>query len=148
MLMIFEVDSYSIHRFMNELSELAAGDTAFFDRVYRILGRTSVDIIKSGGYKISAIEVERHLLSHPSIADVAVVGLPDLTWGQKVAAAVVLQPSRQLEMSELRAWASDRLPSYQIPTVVEIIDRMPRNLMGKVNKKQLVPQVFGKYLKN
>lgn len=124
------------------------GDTAIFDRVYRILGRTSVDIIKSGGYKISAIEVERHLLSHPSIADVAVVGLPDLTWGQKVAAAVVLQPSRRLETSELRVWASDRLPSYQIPTVVEIIDRMPHNLMGKVNKKQLVPQVFGKYLKN
>lgn len=51
---------------------------------YKILGRTSVDIIKSGGFKISALDVERHLLMHPDITDVSVVGVPDLTWGQKV----------------------------------------------------------------
>lgn len=124
------------------------GDTAAFENgVFRILGRTSVDIIKSGGYKISAIEVERHLLSHPSIADVAVVGLPDITWGQKVAAAVVLQPNKLLEINELRSWAKDHLAPYQMPSILEIIEEMPYNLMGKLNKKQLVPQVFGKYLK-
>lgn len=62
-----------------------AGDTAqYVDGAYKILGRTSVDIIKSGGFKISALDVERHLLSHPNISDVAVVGIPDITWGQKV----------------------------------------------------------------
>ena len=61
------------------------GDTArLTDGVFRILGRTSVDIIKSGGFKISALDVERRLLEHPDVQDVAVVGLPDLTWGQKV----------------------------------------------------------------
>ena len=60
-------------------------DTAQYqDGSYKILGRTSVDIIKSGGFKISALDVERHLLTHPNITDVAVVGVPDLTWGQKV----------------------------------------------------------------
>ena len=61
------------------------GDTAqYTDGAYRILGRTSVDIIKSGGFKISALDVERHLLTHPNIEDVVVVGIPDVTWGQKV----------------------------------------------------------------
>lgn len=63
------------------------GDTARYsgdDGGWRILGRSSVDIIKSGGFKISALDVERRLLEHPDVKDVAVVGLPDLTWGQKV----------------------------------------------------------------
>lgn len=61
------------------------GDAAQFDRGYfKILGRLSADIIKSGGYKISALEIETHLLGHPDIADCTVVGIPDITWGQKV----------------------------------------------------------------
>lgn len=85
-------------------------------------------------------------MSHPSIADIAVVGLPDLTWGQKVAAVVVLHPNKSLDIEELKSWATDQLPSYQIPTVMEVIEAMPHNAMGKVNKKQLVTQVFGKRL--
>jgi len=70
---------------------LLAGDTAVYEGgTYRILGRTSVDIIKSGGYKISALDVERHLLAHPDIAEVAVIGVHDITWGQKVPAVVVV----------------------------------------------------------
>lgn len=61
------------------------GDTAeYVDGSYKILGRTSVDIIKTGGFKVSALEVETSLLGHESIQDVAVVGVPDVTWGQKV----------------------------------------------------------------
>ena len=64
---------------------LILGDTAVFtEGNFKIVGRTSVDIIKSGGFKISALEVEKHLLTHPSIDDVTVVGLPDITWGEKV----------------------------------------------------------------
>lgn len=64
---------------------MVIGDTAkYLNGVYYIVGRTSVDVIKSGGYKISALEIERHLLAHPDVAECAVVGLPDLTWGQKV----------------------------------------------------------------
>ena len=136
---------------------MTAGDTACFkDGTYRILGRTSVDIIKSGGYKISALDVERHLLAHTSIAAVAVLGLPDITWGQRVAAVVVLAPksnrqsdhdSDQLSLPELRDWASEHMPSYQIPTVLKIVDEIPRNAMGKVNKKELLSRVFAKELK-
>ena len=63
----------------------ASGDTAVYsDGAYKIAGRTSVDIIKSGGFKISALDVEAALLTHEHIEEVAVVGLPDITWGQKV----------------------------------------------------------------
>lgn len=131
---------------------VCSGDTAAYeDGYYRILGRTSVDIIKSGGYKISALDVERYLLEHPQIAEVAVVGVPDITWGQKVAAIVVLRrqddkcPS--LTLDDLRTWSKDRLPSYQVPTALRIIPTMPRNALGKVNKKELIADLFTKEVK-
>jgi malonyl-CoA/methylmalonyl-CoA synthetase len=61
------------------------------EKVFKILGRNSVDIIKSGGYKISALEIERVLLSHPNILDVCVVGVKDPEWGQRVGAIIVLK---------------------------------------------------------
>ena len=124
------------------------GDTAVYkDGAYSILGRTSVDIIKNGGYKISALDIERHLLSHPSIAEAVVVGLPDLTWGQKVAAIVVLRPKTNLTLIDLTAWAKDLMPPYHIPTVLRILDAIPRNDMSKVNKKTLLKEVFAKEMK-
>uniref|UniRef100_A0AAX7V6R5 Acyl-CoA synthetase family member 3 n=1 Tax=Astatotilapia calliptera TaxID=8154 RepID=A0AAX7V6R5_ASTCA len=82
------------------------GDTAVYkDGVYWIMGRTSVDIIKSGGYKISALDVERHLLAHPDIMDVAVIGAPDATWGQKVTAVVQLKRGKSMTLPELKTWA-------------------------------------------
>ncbi|XP_028442447.1 acyl-CoA synthetase family member 3, mitochondrial isoform X1 [Perca flavescens] len=82
------------------------GDTAVYkDGVYWIKGRSSVDIIKSGGYKISALEVERHLLAHPEIIDVAVIGAPDATWGQKVTAVVQLKKGQSMTLPELKTWA-------------------------------------------
>uniref|UniRef100_A0ACB8EAS1 Acyl-CoA synthetase member 3, mitochondrial n=1 Tax=Sphaerodactylus townsendi TaxID=933632 RepID=A0ACB8EAS1_9SAUR len=82
------------------------GDTAVYkEGTYWIRGRTSVDIIKSGGYKISALEVERLLLAHPSIADVAVIGVPDVTWGQRVSAVVKLREGKTMSLKELKDWA-------------------------------------------
>jgi len=122
-----------------------SGDTAVYENgSYRILGRTSVDIIKSGGYKISALDIERHLLAHPDIAEVAVVGVQDITWGQKVAAVLVLRPGvSTLDLKDLQAWSAERLPPYQLPTILRIIETIPRNTLGKVNKKSLVTQLFG-----
>ncbi len=119
------------------------GDTAQFDgNSFKILGRSSVDIIKSGGYKISALHVERLLLENPAIQDIAVVGLEDLTWGQKVAAVIVLDGGSDLTLEDLRRWCKGRMPDYLIPTVLKVLDEMPRNHMGKVNKKELVKSVF------
>jgi len=120
------------------------GDTCqISEGVFKILGRTSVDIIKSGGYKISALDIERHLLTHPDILDVAVVGLPDQTWGQKIAAVIVLRKDADdLTIEQLRDWCKDRMPRYSTPTELRILQEMPRNVMGKVNKKDLMKKVF------
>ncbi|KAM9860717.1 malonate--CoA ligase ACSF3, mitochondrial [Aulostomus maculatus] len=115
------------------------GDTAIFkEGVYWIMGRTSVDIIKSGGFKISALEVERHLLAHPDILDVAVIGTPDTTWGQKVTAVVQLKKDQSLTLSELKIWARKHMVPYTIPASLVVVGEMPRNQMGKVNKKDLL----------
>ncbi|KAM9422478.1 malonate--CoA ligase ACSF3, mitochondrial-like isoform 1-T1 [Salvelinus alpinus] len=133
------------------------------------MGRTSVDIIKSGGYKISALEVERHLLAHPDITDVAVIGARDATWGQKVTAVVQLKRGRSMTLSELKTWArcclravkhrakagparvkemermnrkGEHMAPYTIPTGLVLVEEMPRNQMGKVNKKDLLKHFF------
>ncbi|XP_055991563.1 malonate--CoA ligase ACSF3, mitochondrial [Sorex fumeus] len=119
------------------------GDTAVFkDGAYWIRGRTSVDIIKSGGYKISALEVERVLLGHPSITDVAVIGVPDMTWGQRVTAVVTLQDGHSLSHQELKAWARDSLAPYAVPSELLLVGELPRNQMGKVNKKDLLRHFY------
>ncbi|XP_049558791.1 malonate--CoA ligase ACSF3, mitochondrial isoform X3 [Orcinus orca] len=119
------------------------GDTAVFkDGNYWIRGRTSVDIIKSGGYKVSALEVERLLLAHPSITDVAVIGVPDVTWGQRVTAVVTLQEGHSLSHRELKEWASGVLAPYAVPSELLLVEEIPRNQMGKVNKQDLVRQLY------
>jgi malonyl-CoA/methylmalonyl-CoA synthetase len=77
---------------------------------FRILGRLSVDIIKTGGEKVSALEIEAVLRDHPDIADCAVVGLPDPEWGECVAAVVALRGQAALTLPALRDWARARLP--------------------------------------
>ncbi|KAH0619693.1 hypothetical protein JD844_000617 [Phrynosoma platyrhinos] len=119
------------------------GDTVVYkDGTYWIRGRTSVDIIKSGGYKISALEVERHLLAHQSIADVAVIGAPDMMWGQKVSAVVRLHQGHTLSLKELKEWARESMASYTIPSELLLVEEIPRNQMGKVDKKHLLKQFY------
>jgi len=111
------------------------GDMAVLERgYYRILGRLSVDIIKSGGYKLSALEIEEVLLAHPDISESAVVGVEDRTWGETVAAAVVLRPGAILTLKELNAWAGSRLSGYKLPRHLKTVASLPRNAMGKVTK--------------
>lgn len=101
---------------------------------YRIMGRLSVDIIKSGGYKLSALEIEAALLEHPHIRECAVIGLPDDTWGEAVAAVVVVKDSTALELPALRGWCRERLSHYKIPQRLLVVNELPRNAMGKVTK--------------
>ena len=101
---------------------------------YRILGRSSVDIIKSGGYKLSALEIESALLDHPAICECAIVGLPDATWGEVVAAAIVLHQEKELSLEQLRSWCKDRISHYKIPKQLCRVEQLPRNAMGKVTK--------------
>ncbi len=98
------------------------------------MGRQSVDIIKSGGYKLSALEIEAVLLEHPAIRECAVVGVADETWGEAVAAAVVLNDGLKLDLESLRSWGSERLSKYKLPQQLLVVDALPRNAMGKVTK--------------
>ncbi|XP_075621726.1 malonate--CoA ligase ACSF3, mitochondrial isoform X5 [Balearica regulorum gibbericeps] len=119
------------------------GDTAVYrDGVYWIKGRTSVDIIKNGGFKISALEVERHLLAHPHITDVAVIGPPDMVWGQRVSAVVQLRRGEMLSVKDLKDWARETMAPYTIPTELIVVEEIPRNQMGKVNKKELLQRFY------
>jgi malonyl-CoA/methylmalonyl-CoA synthetase len=115
------------------------GDMAILeDGYYCIMGRSSVDIIKSGGYKLSALEIEAALLDHPAICECAVVGLPDDTWGEAVSAAVVLADGETLDLEILRSWCRDRVSVYKIPQNLVTVDQLPRNAMGKVTKPAVV----------
>lgn len=119
------------------------GDVAVVEgSYYRILGRQSIDIIKSGGYKLSALEIETVLLEHPAVRECAVVGVGDETWGEAVAAAVVLRPGETLELDPLRDWCRDRLSAYKIPKRLLVVGDLPRNAMGKVTKTA-VRDLFG-----
>ncbi len=104
---------------------------------YRIMGRSSVDIIKSGGYKLSALEIEGTLLTHEKIAECAVIGVEDETWGEAVTAFVVLKPEQTLNHTELKQWCESRMSPYKIPKHLRVVDSLPRNAMGKVMKPAL-----------
>jgi len=101
---------------------------------YRLLGRSSVDIIKSGGEKISAIEIEETYRQHPDVADLAVVGVPDDEWGERVSAAVVARAGGALDVDELRTWGKQRLAAAKVPSRWLVVVDLPRNTMGKVVK--------------
>jgi len=108
---------------------------------YRILGRASTDILKSGGYKLSALEIEEALRLHPRVRDAAVVGLPDEEWGERVAVAVVPEGTPPT-LEELRAFCRERLAPYKLPTRLVAVAELPRNAMGKVTKGA-VKALFG-----
>lgn len=117
------------------------------DGYYVILGRTSADIMKVGGYKLSALEIEAALLEHPVVTECCVLGLPDKDYGEVVCAIIVpdeetkqrraeeMKPAIGLE--ELRTWAKEKLAPYKLPNQLYLWNSLPRNAMGKVNKKEL-----------
>jgi malonyl-CoA/methylmalonyl-CoA synthetase len=113
------------------------GDVAVCEEgSYRILGRASVDIVKTGGEKVSALEVEEVLREHPAIGDCAVVGVGDPEWGERLCAAVVpAAGGAALTLTALRDWARARLAVWKIPRDLSLVESLPRNAMGKVDKK-------------
>lgn len=111
------------------------------DGYVKIVGRRSTDIIKSGGFKISALEIEEVLREHPGVAEVAVVGVPDARWGERIAAAVVPGPAGLDDRSTLTAWVAERLADYKKPRQVAVFDTLPRNALGKVQKPKITARL-------
>ncbi len=113
------------------------GDIAIYENgSYKILGRNSTDIIKSGGYKISALEIEEIIRTYKAIADCAVVGIPNEEWGEIVACAIE-SSNINIDLDELNGWIREKLPSYRVPRNYIILDALPRNNMGKVTKNEI-----------
>ena len=111
------------------------GDAAVIDPagMHRIVGRESVDLIKSGGYRVGAGEIETALLGHPGVDEVAVVGLPDADLGQRIVAFVV----GDARPDELIEYVAQQLSTHKRPREVRLVESLPRNAMGKVLKKEL-----------
>ena len=117
------------------------GDTAVVeDGRYRILGRSSVDILKSGGEKISALEIEDVLLRHDAVGEVAVVGIDDEEWGQRVVAVVVT--TAPVEEEELKEWCRAHLAAHKVPKSYLFTEAIPRNPLGKTLKTEVVRWVL------
>jgi malonyl-CoA/methylmalonyl-CoA synthetase len=119
------------------------GDVAVVeDGYYRILGRRSVDIIKTGGYKLSALEIEEVLRAHPQVRECAVVGVSDEEYGERVCVAVEPAAGDALTLVALQSWARERLAPYKVPRELRLVEALPRNAMGKVLKPE-VAELFG-----
>ena len=114
------------------------GDIASIDAdgTHRIVGRASTDLIKSGGYRIGAGEVENALLAHPAVREAAVVGAPHPDLGQEIVAYVVADG---VTAAELTDFVADRLSVHKRPRRVRFLAALPRNAMGKPQKKLLPP---------
>jgi malonyl-CoA/methylmalonyl-CoA synthetase len=107
------------------------------DGYLRIVGRISTDLIKSGGYKIGAGEIEAALLDHASVDDVAVTGQPDPDLGERVVAWVVLSAGKTASEEELISYVGDQLAPHKRPREVHFVSELPRNDLGKVQKQRL-----------
>jgi fatty acid CoA ligase FadD36 len=112
------------------------GDVATIgpDGWHRIVGRASTDLIKTGGYRVGAGEVEDVLLLHPAVHEAAVLGLPDADLGERITAFVVADPVAE---TELIAFVAERLAAHKRPRAVRLVEALPRNAMGKVQKSRL-----------
>ena len=100
--------------------------------MHRIVGRESVDLIKTGGFRVGAGEVETVLLGHPGVREAAVVGLPDDDLGQRIVAFIV----GDAEPDALIDYVAEQLSVHKRPREVRVVDSLPRNAMGKVLKKE------------
>ena len=101
------------------------------------------ELIITGGFNVAPTEVEEVLRGHPSVADVAVVGLPSSGGGEDVTAAIVLAPDAALDAAALRAFAKESLAAYKVPKRFEIVDELPRSLIGKVLRRQVRDALLG-----
>jgi acyl-CoA synthetase (AMP-forming)/AMP-acid ligase II len=117
---------------------LHTGDVGFMDESgYLFIMDRSKDMIISGGENIYPREIEEVIIQHPSIREVAVVGVPDPKWGEAVKAVVALLPGKPLTEEELIAFCKDNIASYKKPKSVDFVDELPKNNYGKILKREL-----------
>ena len=117
---------------------MRTGDAAYMDEDgYVFIYDRVKDMIRTGGESVYPAEVENALFGHPSIADAAVIGVPDDTWGEAVKAIVVLKPGAPPDAADIIAWARARIAHFEAPKSVDFVDSIPRNITGKVLRREL-----------
>ncbi len=120
---------------------LYTGDLGYFDEDgYIFLSGRAKDFIKRGGEMVSPEEVEQVLHSHPSIDEAAIIGIPDLDWGERVRAIVVAKPGATIDEAEVIEYCRSKMSSYKKPESIFVVDSLPRNPLGKVLKRVLREQ--------
>jgi acyl-CoA synthetase (AMP-forming)/AMP-acid ligase II len=107
---------------------------------YLYLAGRKDDLIIRGGENISPVEVEAVLHTHPAIEEAAIIGLPDVDWGEQVMAIVVPKANSPLTVEEVIDWCHQRLASFKKPAIVQFVPALPRNALGKVLRKELREQ--------
>jgi len=117
---------------------LYTGDLGYVDEdgYFYITGRKK-DIIIRGGENVSPVEVEEVLIQHPAVAEAGVVGVPDTMYGEEIKAFVVMRPGKCVNEAELIAFCKNRLPTFKSPKKVQVIESLPRNILGKVLRAEL-----------
>jgi acyl-CoA synthetase (AMP-forming)/AMP-acid ligase II len=114
------------------------GDAGYLDDAgYLYIHDRVKDMIISGGENIYSPEVERVLAEHPAVAEVAIIGVPDDTWGETVKAVVSLKPDTSATEDELIAFCQESLARFKCPKSVDVIEALPRNPTGKILKREL-----------
>lgn len=122
---------------------LHTGDSGYLDdEGYLFISGRLRDTIKRAGEFVLPQEVEEVLMTHPAIADAAIIGIPDETWGETVRAIIVLKPGQTVILEELRDFGRQKIATYKLPESLVIVEELPRNPMGKVLKTELRVQ-FG-----
>ncbi|MCI4643790.1 MAG: AMP-binding protein, partial [Hyphomonadaceae bacterium] len=114
------------------------GDAGYFDEDgFLYIHDRLKDLIVSGGENVYPAEVENAIFGHPGVADVAVIGVPDETWGEAVKAIIVAKPGETPSPEDIIAWTKSRIASYKAPKSVDFTDLLPRNPSGKVLRRDL-----------
>jgi fatty-acyl-CoA synthase len=126
-----------------EGDEFHTGDGgAIGDDGYLTISDRKKDIIITGGENVSSIEVEDAVFSHPSVTEVAVIGVPDDRWGETIKALVVSAPDVEVTEADIISWCKERLARYKAPTSVDFVDAIPRTATGKVQKFKIREQFW------
>ena len=114
------------------------GDAAYMDRDgYVYIQDRMKDMIISGGENVYPAQVESAIYGHPAVGEVAVIGVPDETWGEAVKACVVPKPGQVLDPDDVIAFTRERLAGFKVPKTVDLIPEMPRNASGKILRREL-----------